>query len=150
LAGKTQVERDLEALKEALQTLSGRINANGEALSSLAKTQRDNDSYIHESRLNIVTLSGRLESMGTWRAELDALANLKTDVAVLKRDCEELRKSKDEWGRRIWSLVVPLVTLVLGSVFGSLGTYLLQKPGNAIPPPPQTLARPAADQVPLK
>lgn len=44
--------------------------------------------------------------------------------AVLKREVEELKRSKDLWGNRAFTLLMCLVSGVLGGVI----TYLLRKP----------------------
>jgi predicted nucleic acid-binding Zn-ribbon protein len=44
--------------------------------------------------------------------------------AILKREVEELKKSKDLWGNRAFTLLMCLVSGVLGGIV----TYLVKKP----------------------
>jgi hypothetical protein len=44
-------------------------------------------------------------------------------AAVVRRDVDDLRKSQDEWGRRLWALFSPL----LGVAIGAIVTYLLRR-----------------------
>lgn len=51
-----------------------------------------------------------------------AVEETRTSAAVLRRDVDELHKARDEWGRRLWALLSPLV----GVLVGVLLTYLFR------------------------
>ena len=41
-----------------------------------------------------------------------------TALALLRRDVDELRQTRDEWSRRIWALAGPLLGAVVGAILG--------------------------------
>lgn len=52
-----------------------------------------------------------------------ALEETKVRLAVAERDIADLKKTHDEWGRRLWALVGPLA----GAAVGATLTYLLRR-----------------------
>ncbi len=53
----------------------------------------------------------------------ERLADLERHFALLDHKVEELRKGKEEWGRRAWAVVGP----VLGALMGVALGYLLKR-----------------------
>jgi uncharacterized membrane protein YoaK (UPF0700 family) len=51
------------------------------------------------------------------------LRDLKPNFAVVSDRVEELRKSQERWGQRLWMLLAPFA----GAVIGSLLTFFLAK-----------------------
>jgi phage shock protein A len=56
------------------------------------------------------------------RAGSEAAA-MKTQVALVQQEVQELKKGREEWGRRLWMILAPLVAAVIGSLLG----YYLRK-----------------------
>jgi chromosome segregation ATPase len=86
---------------------------------------------VDELTRTVIELAAALKAM---RAELERLAvevertkekhePIGSRIAVLEREVAELKAHRDEWGRRAWSLVVPIVTAIVGGVVG----YLLKR-----------------------
>jgi hypothetical protein len=46
------------------------------------------------------------------------LASLTTRVAVLESQVGDLRRGKEEWGRRLWAILGPILAALLGGVVG--------------------------------
>lgn len=96
------VNRDLESITAAhAQTL---------------KTVGDMNTAVAVSRQQI-------DELNRWKADLGPIADLKSEMALFRRDIEELRKSRDEWVRRIWAMTGPLLGAVVGAILG----YYLRK-----------------------
>ncbi len=49
---------------------------------------------------------------------MPSLADLKTEVTIVKRDIEKLEKTKEEWGRRFWAILGPVLGAVAGWALG--------------------------------
>jgi hypothetical protein len=47
-----------------------------------------------------------------------ALTDIRTDVAILKRDVDKLEKVKEEWSRRVWAIAGPILGAVVGWALG--------------------------------
>lgn len=77
---------------------------------------------IDELEKLVATLTERLNELKEEVRDLD-LPRLSQRVAVLENQVEELKKSKEEWGRRAWAIVGPIV----GAIGGALATYLIRK-----------------------
>jgi hypothetical protein len=55
------------------------------------------------------------EILSNYGSDLAALA---TRVALLEHQLAELRKGKEEWGRRLWAVLGPTVAALLGVLLG--------------------------------
>ncbi len=73
-----------------------------------------------ESELSKTQLATLANSLDELKA---ANAIAITKFALLERELEEQKKTREEWGRRRWALLVPIITAVLGAVLG----YLLKR-----------------------
>lgn len=62
-------------------------------------------------------ISERVEKLRT------ADEDLRLRVHTLEREAGDIKKSREEWGRRAWALVGPLV----GAVIGGIVTYLVKR-----------------------
>lgn len=74
------------------------------------------------------SVEGRLsraeEKLGQKGDEWAAAAGrADTRLAVVERDVADLKARRDEWGRRLWALVGP----ILGVAIGAVATYLLRR-----------------------
>jgi hypothetical protein len=52
---------------------------------------------------------------GRFREEL---AGLTVRLALLEHQMNDLRKGKEEWGRRLWAIVGPILGALVGGVIG--------------------------------
>lgn len=59
-----------------------------------------------------------MAELNRWRGDLPSLADLKTEVTIVKRDIEKLEKTKEEWGRRFWAILGPVLGAVAGWALG--------------------------------
>jgi hypothetical protein len=71
-----------------------------------------------ELKNTVVRIEEHVGELQQLKLELAALANLKTEFAVLKRDVEKLEKVKEEWGRRVWAMAGPIFGAVIGWALG--------------------------------
>jgi ubiquinone biosynthesis protein UbiJ len=117
MEGKTPTEK-VHSLASIVTTLSEQVKAlDGNIKGQVAEHSRT----VHglgEVKTTVVRIEEQLGELQRWKVELAALANLKTDVALLKRDVEKLEKVKEEWGRRIWAMAGPIIGAVIGWALG--------------------------------
>ncbi len=117
MEGKTPTEK-VHTLEKIVTTLTEQVKAlDGDFKGQLAEIHRTTHGLM-ELKNGVVRLEEQIGELQRWKLELAALANLKTDVAVLKRDVEKLEKVKDEWGRRVWAMAGPIVGALIGWALG--------------------------------
>jgi len=92
-------------------------NTNTEKIDSLQKffNQVSLDTQLLEAELSRSV--ARIEHL---ERQIDPL---RIENAILKHDVSELKKSGDEWGRRLWGLIQILIGATVGAGF----TYLLKR-----------------------
>ena len=63
----------------------------------------------------------QLKDLRGWKEGFGTIDQLKIDLALLRKEIEELKKwqeevkkQKDEWGKRLWALVGPLLGATVG------------------------------------
>jgi chromosome segregation ATPase len=105
----TELAAALPALKvslEAMQKETERNRVHSEAV------QRE----LQECRV-------KLSGIEKQSPDPEALTKIREQLAVLKQQVEDLRKSGDENGRRIWGLI----QLLIGAAVGGVITYLVKR-----------------------
>jgi hypothetical protein len=72
---------------------------------------------ILEARLESLkdTINEMKGEQAGFRAEL---ATLTTRIALLEHQTADLRKGKEEWGRRLWMVLGPILGAIVGGVIG--------------------------------
>lgn len=94
---------------------------------------KTNSELIRELSTAVTTLEERVRTLRREGKRRDAAINrltesltaLSTRVALLEHQVGELRKTAEEGGRRLWSLLPPLVAAVIGGIIALLGQLLL-------------------------
>ena len=86
-------------------------------------THEQTSKNLGDVKTSVAVVGQQIDEVNRWKLELGPIADLKSEIAILKRDIEELKKTHDEWGRRLWAMVGPL----LGALVGALLTYFLRK-----------------------
>jgi chromosome segregation ATPase len=121
MSGRTQGEK-LDELGQFVATLTARLDSvQGEATDLTEKhdaTRRE----LAALQTAVARVEQRLTEVDAIKAELAALGEQKVEIALLKRDVEELKKARDESGRRLWMLAAPIA----GALVGVLVGYLLR------------------------
>jgi hypothetical protein len=106
MAGQTQGEK-IDELSRIVHNLVARIDA------IHAELKRETDRHVADLQRH----TDRHEAM------VRVVEETRVAAAVVRRDVDDLRKTHDEWGRRLWALLSPL----LGVAVGSVVTYLLRR-----------------------
>lgn len=115
-----QLTVELTLLQGRLDTTTKNLDNTKEALAAVSaehkKLQLEHNEHRRETEKEIAVLKREVEELKKSKAE--------TEIAVLKAEVAELKKSKDLWGNRAFTLLMCLVSGVLGGII----TYLVKKP----------------------
>jgi hypothetical protein len=107
-------------LTRLVDALTERLNSTNKALDEVRaehkKLQQEHNDHRREAEKEIAVLKREVEELKKSQAE--------KEIAVLKREVEELKKSKDLWGNRVFTLVMCLVSALIGGVV----TNFIKKP----------------------
>ena len=119
---KTSIEI-LAEFGPAMGTFTARLDSLEKTIDELSRRQTEGGTTHQSLHREVVALREQIEVLNRWKIEIGSLVEIKTDMAVMKRDMDELREAKDRWIQRLWNLLGPLV----GAAAGALLTYALRK-----------------------
>jgi hypothetical protein len=119
---RTQGDKIDEALV-IVNTLTVRLDSMSRDLESITAAHSQTTKAVGEVGPAIAVSRQQIDELNRWKSDLGPIADLKSEIALLRRDIDELRKTRDEWGRRIWTMAGPL----LGAVIGAPRGYYLRK-----------------------
>lgn len=108
----------VEELQKAVVDLTKRADWAGSALEELSERQEQAAAGVAELKAAFVRTEYQLAELNRFKNELAALADLKTELAIQKRDLEELKKVREEWTRRLWAMAGPILGALVGVVLG--------------------------------
>ncbi|HEV3387211.1 MAG TPA: hypothetical protein VG097_20495 [Gemmata sp.] len=117
MEGKTPTEK-INSLANVVTTLSEQLKALDEDVKGQIAEHSRTAQALVELKNTVVRIEEHVGELQQLKLELAALANLKTEFAVLKRDVEKLEKVKEEWGRRVWAMAGPIIGAVIGWALG--------------------------------
>jgi FtsZ-binding cell division protein ZapB len=84
----------------------------------------DLDILVATHKAQLVALQGQVNGIEAVQNTLsDSVVDVKTKLALLDRQLVDLKQGKEEWGRRLWAVVGP----ILGALVGGLVGYLLHR-----------------------
>lgn len=106
MAAPTQGEK-IDELSRIVHSLVTRLDA--------VHAELIRESGRHE--INLTRQTDRHEDLAR------TVETVRVDAALVRRDVDDLRKTRDEWGRRLWALVGPLLGVAVGAVM----THLLRR-----------------------
>src|SRR6266851_7151989 len=106
----------------AVATLGTRLDTVERSIDGLTRRQADGGATHQSLHGEVIALREQIEMLNRWKIEIGSLVDIRTDMAVMKRDVGELRTAKDQWTQRLWNLVGPLI----GAGCGALLTWALR------------------------
>jgi hypothetical protein len=112
-------------LEDKVEDLTKLTAAHTEQLQNLRESLKDaganhtkTANALNDLKNVVVRLEQQLVELNKWKEELGFLTDLRTDVAILRRDVDKLEKTKEEWSRRLWAMAGPIVGAVVGVLLG--------------------------------
>jgi hypothetical protein len=121
----------VEALQVQLNNLQAEVKATGPILLEASKT-------VAEVKASTTLVGHQIKGLEDLKGQVVAIADLKTEIAVvrstdigfvrkdvedLKKWQEEVKKRGEEWGRKLWLIVPPILAAALTGFIN----YLLHK-----------------------
>ncbi len=79
---------------------------------------------IDELQQLVATLQARVDNI---HSEVQAIAEFRIKIAVLEERLNELKRSREETGRKQWAIIPPLIAVVVGSLLTLLVQLLLSR-----------------------
>ena len=117
MEGKTPTEK-VSNLANLVATLTVQVQKLDADIKLQASEHARTSHTLAELKNTVIRFAEQLVQLQEWRGELGSLTDLKTDVAVLKRDVAGLEKVKEEWGRRLWAMAGPILGALVGWALG--------------------------------
>lgn len=116
MEGKTPTEK-VHNLSNLVATVREQISNLKIAVTDLDGEHSQTSQALGELKITVVRLEEQLSELQRWKKEL---GDLRTDMAILKRNVEKLEQSKEEWSRRIWATAGPIIGAAVGWLLANL------------------------------
>lgn len=101
-----ELERELKTLLEGVKE---RFDVLVRSMDEVNRKQADGGEKHAALHREVVVLREQTESLKRSKIEVGSLEDINTQLAVIKRDVDELRKEKDQWTQRLWNLIFLIV-----------------------------------------
>ena len=105
-------------LVEQMRAFEGRLEGSA---SHQAEVSREIGSFGK----SLAVIEQQLKDLRSWKDGFGSVDQLKIDLALLRKELDELKrwqeevkKQKDEWGRRLWALFSAIVVALIGWAIG--------------------------------
>jgi hypothetical protein len=116
MEGKTPTEK-VYNLGNLVFTLVQQVQGLDVAVNRLMAEDSRAAQALGDVKMTVVRLEEQVGGLQRWKGEM---ADLRTEVAILRREVDKLEKVKEEWGRRFWMIAAPAVGAVVGWILGYL------------------------------
>jgi len=117
MEGKTPTEKVQHAFN-ILSVLTEQVRGLDAELHKLADAQARTAEELAELKHTVIRLEGQAAEFQRWKADMAFIGDLKTEVAILRREVDKLEKVKEEWSRRLWATAGPVLGAIVGWVLG--------------------------------
>ena len=105
-------------LEQQVQALKGQFNGITSEKADLARE-------VGSSGRSLGVLEHQLKDHRGWNDGFGSVDQLKIDLAIARKELDELKrwqdevkKQKDEWGRRLWALISSIIVALTGWTLG--------------------------------
>ena len=129
------LEDKVEDLTKITSTTTSRVDRVEDDVAKVISEHGDTARSVVELKIHVPLLNEQVAELRTWRgasATDQVAANL--EIALLKVKVEELRswrdearKQQEEWSRKLWMIVPPVIAAILSSVLTAWATYFLRR-----------------------
>jgi chromosome segregation ATPase len=117
------LEDKVEDLTKLAATLTEQVGNLQKEIKSISIDGAALGRGMADLRTNVALLERQSAEWKFIKDQLEILAALKITIALIEQNVEELKKTKEEWSRRVWALAGP----ILGAVVGVLLGYFLRR-----------------------
>src|SRR5271166_4041955 len=103
------LEDKVEELTKITAAQAQEIRQVREKIDELVRAREETVKAIGELKNVTVRLDQQIVELYRWKEELGSLTDLKTELAILRRDVDKLEHTKEEWSRRLWAVAGPVL-----------------------------------------
>jgi len=112
------LEDKVEELTKLAATHAQQLQGLQETVRAAAAEHSETARALAEVKTTTVRQEQHLAELNRLKGEIGSLADLNTEMKILRRDVDKLEKMKEEWGRRIWALAGPILGAAVGWALG--------------------------------
>jgi len=84
------------------------------------------DKALADLNTSLALLGQQIAELNAWKAQLRFLDDVRVEVAVQRRDLDEMRQWRQERSRKLWLILPPVLAALLSSLLTGWITYLLK------------------------
>jgi chromosome segregation ATPase len=117
MEGKTPTEK-VHSLSILIASLTEQVKALTANLNELAADHSGTAQALGDLKITIARLTEQVGELQRWKGEMAVIADLRTEVTILRREVDKLEKVKEEWTRRLWAIAGPVLGAVVGWMLG--------------------------------
>src|SRR5438552_3996058 len=99
------LEDKVEELGKVSSALTEQVGTLLHAVQGLTVARSETAKELAELKTHVAVLAKEIDELKRLKEQVGALADLKINVAVLERMVDDLKKAKEEWARRFWTLL---------------------------------------------
>jgi hypothetical protein len=109
---KTAAKR-LDELEPVVLDLKGIIDVLQREVAGIGDEQQQTASSIQTFKTLLDDLILKVTLLLEWKSSIGSFADLTAEIAVLRERTEDLKKRSEEWGRKLWMIVPPLIAVIV-------------------------------------
>ena len=117
MEGKTPTEK-VHSLSNVVVSFTEQVKALAANIDKLTADHSGTVQAVGDLKITVARLAEQLGELQRWKGEMAVVADLRTEVAILRREVDKLEKVKEEWTRRLWTIAGPVLGAVAGWVLG--------------------------------
>jgi chromosome segregation ATPase len=126
-------EDKIEELTKLCATFTTQIEALQGALKGMVSDDADVQKAVSDLKTASAVIIQQIAEIRAWKDSLGSFAQIETRVALLEQSATDLKTWKDEtkrreeeFGKKLWMIVPPVLAAILSSSLTAAFTYLLK------------------------
>ncbi len=127
------LEDQVEELTKLTAALSTNVQNLQREIQDVAAGVVETDKALADLKTMVALLAQQVEELKNWKNQLQFLDEQKGEVALLRREVTELKtwregwqRQREEWSRKLWMILPPVLAALLSSLLTGWIAYLLK------------------------
>ncbi|SRR6266536_1895831 len=127
------LEDQVEELTKLTAALSTNVQNLQREIQDVAAGVVETDKALADLKTMVALLAQQVEELKNWKNQLQFLDEQKVEVALLRREVTELKtwregwqRQREEWSRKLWMILPPVLAALLSSLLTGWIAYLLK------------------------
>ncbi len=116
---------EVKKLPDLIRTLTGQVATLRQEMEGIGTEQGKAGESITQLKITLDALVLQMTELKGWKDSVGSLAEMKVGIAVLTQRTDELegwkddvKKQGEEWGRKLWMIVPPIMAAILTFLLG--------------------------------